>query len=78
MNLTTTQKLFGWLMFSVLLALLAFLLGIINLTSRGINVDIVTMYEIVACKTPMVAAAVGAMRDTLASCSQCLYEPEKN
>lgn len=33
-------------------------------------------YEIMACKTPMVAAAVGAMQNTLASCSQCLYEAE--
>ena len=35
-------------------------------------------YEIMACKTPMVAASVGAMRNTLASCSQCLYEADNS
>jgi hypothetical protein len=44
MNFTTTQKFLGWIMFSVLLALLPFLFGIINLISQGINVDIVGLF----------------------------------
>ncbi len=33
-------------------------------------------YEILACKTPVVAAAVGAMKDLLGSHPECLFEPE--
>jgi glycosyltransferase involved in cell wall biosynthesis len=33
-------------------------------------------YEIIACGTPIVAAAVGAMGDLLRDCPRCLYEPD--
>jgi hypothetical protein len=64
MNLTTTQKLFSWLIFSVLLALLPFILGIINLSSRGINVDIVTLLgrgELLLISTTLCAIALGEL-----------------
>ena len=33
-------------------------------------------YEIIACRVPLVAAAVGSMNELLAEYPQCLYEPE--
>jgi glycosyltransferase involved in cell wall biosynthesis len=33
-------------------------------------------YEIIACRVPLVAAAVGSMNELLADYPQCLYEPE--
>ncbi|MBI2367110.1 MAG: glycosyltransferase [Deltaproteobacteria bacterium] len=33
-------------------------------------------YEILACRVPLVAAAVGSMNELLAAYPQCLYEPE--
>ena len=33
-------------------------------------------YEIIACRVPLVAAAMGSMNDLLAEYPQCLYEPE--
>jgi glycosyltransferase involved in cell wall biosynthesis len=33
-------------------------------------------YEIIACRVPFVAAAVGSMNELLAEYPQCLYEPE--
>ena len=33
-------------------------------------------YEIIACRVPLVAAAVGSMNEMLAEYPQCLYEPE--
>jgi glycosyltransferase involved in cell wall biosynthesis len=33
-------------------------------------------YEIIACRVPLVAAAVGSMKELLADYPQCLYEPE--
>jgi glycosyltransferase involved in cell wall biosynthesis len=33
-------------------------------------------YEIIACRVPLVAAAVGSMRELLADYPECLYEPE--
>ncbi|MGH8544536.1 MAG: glycosyltransferase [Gammaproteobacteria bacterium] len=33
-------------------------------------------YEILACKTPLVSAAVGSMNELLIDYPQCLYEPE--
>jgi glycosyltransferase involved in cell wall biosynthesis len=33
-------------------------------------------YEIIACKTPIVAAAVGTMKELLASHPECLFEPD--
>ena len=34
-------------------------------------------YEIMACRIPMVAAAVGTLRDLLAQHPECLFEPEE-
>jgi glycosyltransferase involved in cell wall biosynthesis len=33
-------------------------------------------YEIIACRVPLIAAAVGSMKELLAEYPQCLYEPE--
>jgi hypothetical protein len=33
-------------------------------------------YEIIACHVPLVAAAVGSMKELLAEYPECLYEPE--
>jgi glycosyltransferase involved in cell wall biosynthesis len=33
-------------------------------------------YEIIACRVPLVAAAVGSMKELLAEYPDCLYEPE--
>jgi glycosyltransferase involved in cell wall biosynthesis len=33
-------------------------------------------YEIIACRVPLVAAAVGSMQELLADYPECLYEPE--
>ena len=33
-------------------------------------------YEIIACRVPLIAAAVGSMNELLAEYPQCLYEPE--
>ncbi len=33
-------------------------------------------YEIIACRTPLVAAAVGTMKDMLDRHLECLFEPE--
>jgi hypothetical protein len=33
-------------------------------------------YEIIACRVPFVAAAVGSMNELLAEYPQCLYQPE--
>jgi glycosyltransferase involved in cell wall biosynthesis len=35
-------------------------------------------YEIIACRVPLVAAAVGSMNELLAEYPQCLYEPENS
>jgi glycosyltransferase involved in cell wall biosynthesis len=34
-------------------------------------------YEIIACRVPLVAAAVGSMKELLTEYPACLYEPEK-
>ena len=33
-------------------------------------------YEIIACRVPLVAAAVGSMNELLSEYPECLYEPE--
>ncbi|MDZ4152215.1 glycosyltransferase, partial [Methylicorpusculum sp.] len=33
-------------------------------------------YEILACKTPILSARLGALKQTLKEYPQCLYEPE--
>jgi glycosyltransferase involved in cell wall biosynthesis len=33
-------------------------------------------YEIIACRVPLVAAAVGSMNELLVEYPECLYEPE--
>jgi glycosyltransferase involved in cell wall biosynthesis len=35
-------------------------------------------YEILACRVPLIAAAVGSMNELLAAYPQCLYEPENS
>jgi glycosyltransferase involved in cell wall biosynthesis len=35
-------------------------------------------YEILACRVPLIAAAVGSMNELLAEYPQCLYEPENS
>ena len=44
-------------------------------TPPRVNTTLQKAYEIIACRVPLVAAAVGSMKALLTDYPRCLYEP---